>query len=159
MTQLPLFAFGTLRDVQVLHLVLGRDPRDVVAREAWLEGHRTVVLPGETFPVLAPCAGARVGGLLLELTAADLARVAFFEGDEYGFDRATVVTAGDARETAILCGERGSRAGHRPAWSLEQWQRDHKAGFLPMVGSYMAYYGSMSVTEADRIWRELTGQP
>ena len=155
---LPLFVFGTLRDVHVLELVLGRDPAHVRARAAWLEDHHTVTLPDETYPVLARRPGGRVRGQLLSLDAGELERIAFFEGEEYGFESATVVTVAGVLERAMLCGDRSTRPGRRPPWSLEEWQRVHKDGFLPMARSYMTLFGSASIAEAEALWRQLNGR-
>jgi len=153
-----LFVFGTLRDVHVLALVLGRDAGQVSSRAAWLDHHDTVMLPEETYPVLEHRSGVRVRGQLLTLDAGDLERIAFFEGEEYGFDAATVVTGEGVLERAILCGDRSTRRGPRHPWSLEQWQRRHKEGFLAMARTYMTLFGSMTIEEADAVWRQLNGR-
>lgn len=155
---LPLFVFGTLRDPLVLGLVLARDAASVPVRRASLHGHVTVTLPGESYPVLAPRRDARAPGLLLDgLDAEDMARIAFFEGDEYAFEEATVVAYDAGEVSALLCAERSRRAGARPPWRLETWQRDHRADFLPAARSYMALYGRMSVAEADARWPSFAG--
>jgi hypothetical protein len=157
-TDLPLFVFGTLRDPLVLSLVLGRGSGAVATRAAELPGHVTVTLPGETYPVLQACPDARVCGLLLEgLQAGDMSRIEFFEGEEYAFEVATVHAAAGP-VTAQLCAERSARPGERRPWRLEQWQRDHRAGFLPAARDYMALFGCMSVAEADVRWRELAAR-
>lgn len=153
-----LFVFGTLRDAHVLELVLGRDAGQVSSRAAWLDDHATVMLPEETYPVLEHRPGVRAHGRLLALDVGDLERIAFFEGEEYGFDVATVVTGEGALERAILCGDRSMRPGRRHPWSLEEWQRVHKDGFLPMARIYMTLFGSMTIEEADAVWRQLNGR-
>jgi len=154
----PLFVFGTLRDEDVRAVVLGRDPASVPTRAAVLPGQRTVTLPGETYPVLAPAEEAEAPGLLLELDAPALDRVAFFEGEEYGFDEARVRIAGGGCVPAIVCGDRTAPRGPRRAWSLEQWCRDHKPSFLPAVRAYMELYGGATLDEADRVWRSLSAR-
>jgi len=149
----PLFVFGTLRDPLVLALVLAREAQSVTVREAWLHGHVTVHLPGESYPVLEPRHGARAPGLLLEaLDGEDMARIAFFEGEEYAFEHATVVAPDAGEVVALLCAERSQRTGARPRWRLEDWQREHRESFLLAAQRYMALYGRMSVEEADALW-------
>jgi len=156
---LPLFVFGTLRDPLVLELVLARDAASVSARAAWLDGHVTVTLPGESYPVLAPRRDARAPGLLLDaLDAHDMARIAFFEGEEYAFEATTVVAHHAGEVGALLCAERSQRTGARPPWRLEDWQREHREGFLAAARRYMALFGEMSVAEADARWQSLAGR-
>ena len=154
---LPLFVFGTLRDPLVLRLVLGRDPSQVSSCAAWLRDHVTVTLPEESYPVRERERGAFAPGLLLAgLSAADLDRIAFFEGEEYAFEETRVVVATGTDTavpvSALLCAERSGREGKRHPWSLEHWQRRHRAAFLDMARRYMAQYGRLSVSEADRLW-------
>ena len=155
---LPLFVFGTLRDPAVLSLVLGRGVATVAARGAQLPGHVAVTVTGETYPVLQVRPGGSAPGLLLAgLDAGDLSRIAFFEGEEYVFQSATVHTAA-GREPALLCAERHARAGVRRPWVLEEWQREHRDDFLPVASGYMALFGRMSMAEADARWRELAAR-
>jgi hypothetical protein len=61
---------------------------------------------------------------------------------------------------ALVCADRTARADARIAWSFEDWQLHHKPGFLPMARAYMALFGTMTPTEADRIWQAMTsGRP
>ena len=72
-----LFFYGTLRDPDLLRLVLGRD---AVLMPADLPGYRAVWAEGESFPLLIGDAHARATGVLArDLGAEDVARLNFYE--------------------------------------------------------------------------------
>ena len=152
---LPLFVYGTMRDPEVLSLVLGR-PEGAVEREgAWLQGARLARVSDETYPMLVSDPGASVEGeLLVGLSGADRARIRFFEGDEYAVDEARIRTHSAATVAAELFVLTGTANAAEP-WSLETWQRDHRAGFLPMARDFMALYGRASPEAAEALWSRL----
>ena len=102
--------------------------------------------------------GASAPGLVLDLDREDMRRVAFFEGDEYAFERTHVALAGGARVDVLLCAERATRPGPRGAWTLELWQREYKAGFMALAAPYMALYGELDTLQADRVWQRMSGR-
>jgi gamma-glutamylcyclotransferase (GGCT)/AIG2-like uncharacterized protein YtfP len=85
-----LFVYGTLRDATVQRNIIGRV---VDLRPATLSGYtqRTVDLGGRTYPRLERQTVGRVDGFVMDLTAAELARVDGYEGNAY--DRVTVTLA------------------------------------------------------------------
>ena len=58
---LPLFVYGSMRDVEVRSLVLGRTPPAFRTEPAWMPGVAAAVVPGESYPYLVSVGGrARV---------------------------------------------------------------------------------------------------
>ncbi|TAN47303.1 MAG: gamma-glutamylcyclotransferase, partial [Rhodospirillales bacterium] len=76
-----LFFYGTLMDDDVRKAIVGR-PVDVAA--ASLQGYRRVPVAGRTYPMLVPCQGQCIEGLLADgIDARELKRLIRYEGPEY----------------------------------------------------------------------------
>lgn len=152
----PLFVFGSLRDSDVLEIVIGRPPTHIRSVAASLAGYRLVRLPDESYPVLVATGGATVeGGLLYGLTDEDLDRIAFFENQEYRFERCTVSLAGGSQQEALFCRENEVASGATESWTLNDWQQLDKPVFLAHTIQYMKLYGAASAEEADEVWRNM----
>ncbi|MDX1514453.1 MAG: gamma-glutamylcyclotransferase family protein [Gammaproteobacteria bacterium] len=157
---MPLFVFGSLRDGDILEIVLGRSLEDVRRVSARLPGFRVARLPDESYPVMlrAECHSVQ-GELLCGLSEEDFRRIAFFENQEYRFDQCTVELADGGRREALYCTENEVEPGALDPWSLKDWQRRHKPVFMKHTRDYMKLYGTVSSEEADKTWRELTKEP
>lgn len=148
-----LFSFGTLMDIDVLLRVTKLPGEAIGLRRAMLPNHRQRQVLGESFPVVQPLAGAMTEGVLIDgLTPQAIARIRFFEGDEYRLDEIAVQLPDGTTEPARYFAdtERYRVADH--AWDLQTWQRTEKALFLQRIDQYMPLYGTMSATEADAYW-------
>lgn len=125
-----LFVYGTLRDQDVLALVLGRviDAQALAPAEA--PGFRAVAYPGRVYPALVKAEGEAAPGLRVDgLDETDLARLDDFEGDEYQRRTLTILVDGRPHVAeAYLPTQPVSSAG--PAWSLSVWTRKHKAASM-----------------------------
>ena len=126
----PLFAYGTLRDSDILAGVLGRDLAPSAIRPANAPGYRAVYCPGQVYPVLAIApANTVIGQLLHGLTPADLAILDAFEGPLYY--RATISVSTEAgRETAWTYLPITPALAEATPWSLEHWTLHHKPAAL-----------------------------
>ncbi len=155
-----IFIYGTLLDSDILRLVLGREVAAKHHLTATLSGYAKYTYPGDSFPILQTQLDAQAtGAVLLELTAEDIDRMHFYEGDEYGFAE-IVVTLDDGR----VCKAHYNKASDEEivshqAWSLTHWQDTEKAVFLDYTERYMALYGKMSIEEADAVWRDMVDTP
>lgn len=150
---LPLFVFGTLRDADVLEVVLGYAMNEADRVPARLRGFRIARLPDESYPVLVASHGESAEGVLLRgLSEADLDRIAFFENAEYEFERCRAELADGREMDAIVCSEGVTQSGPRAHWSLELWQRTEKEKFLELIRRYMRFYGDLTAEEADSEW-------
>ncbi len=157
--RLPLFAFGTLRDSDVLEAVLERPASEVDRLPALLRDHRVAKLPDESYPVLIRSPGEQAEGLLLRgLSDRDFHRIDFFENSEYQLERCRVELADARCVDAVYCSEGTTASGPREPWSLEHWQRTEKAQFIQVVRRYMQLFGSLSAEEADSQWIKWTSQ-
>jgi gamma-glutamylcyclotransferase (GGCT)/AIG2-like uncharacterized protein YtfP len=92
----PLFVYGSLRDPRVRARVLGR--QHVTVCPATLRGWARQTVPSFNYPFLVPAAPEALiaGELMLELRAADYARLDDYEDTDSGLyvrHRATVETA------------------------------------------------------------------
>ena len=78
------FFFGSLRDHDVLEVVIGRSFPHRAFPAAQLPAHRLERMAKETFPLLVAAPGSRAPGVVVEgLEAADIERIHFFESVEY----------------------------------------------------------------------------
>ena len=146
----PLFVFGTLRDPDVLAVVLGR--ADGARTEpATLPGHAALVVAGRDYPVLVPDPdGEAAGNLLHAMEDADRARLGWFEGEAYALVPSRVETgAGPADAVLFAAAAPLPTAG---PWRLDDWRRESKAGFLARARRWMAEYESGSPVADSVVW-------
>ncbi len=148
------FFFGTLRDADVLGLVLGRRLPPALLRPALLRGFRLRRVRGESYPLLA-AAPARIvrGALVHGLTGADAKRLAFFEGEEYDTAPFLVEVGARRRVWAQAFRARSGLAGDGRDWRFEAWRRDDKRAFLALVRSWMTFYRHADPVSAEALWR------
>ena len=130
MSARPLFAYGTLRDPDILFALLGRSLAEADCVAASAPGFRAVHFPRRVYPALLTAPGAEASGLLLHgLAPAEWALLDAFEGDEYRRGDITVLTAS---------GPVGAQAYFATAtippdavpWTLLDWTRLHKPTVL-----------------------------
>lgn len=167
-SDLPLFVFGSLRDVDILEAVLGDGIAHVTAEPAALGGFRVRRARHEIFPILIPEpqvveAQGEVPGLLLHgLTEADLDRILFYEGGGYAL-RPLTVRAGDlpAREARRRTRARvflatGLLQDSGEPWELSAWTESEKPLALMLARDLMALYGVVSPEEIDGpLWEDI----
>ena len=152
----PLFVYGSMRDGDVLALVLGRNHPEIRIEPAWMPDAAVALVPGESYPYLVSAEGTRApGAVIYGLDKGCLERVLFFEGDEYAFVECIVETAGGKRIAATHFGGIGIPKGPVVPWSLEQWQMREKARFLSMTREYMATWRRATRSEAEVLWQRL----
>lgn len=137
----PLFVFGTLLDIEVLGLVLGRPVGPDALEPARLGGFRRVRVRGASYPMLvADPAGEVAGALLRGLDAAARGRLDAYEGPAYRLVPVEVVDPAGARVRALVYeAVPGALEPTREPWDLARWQARDKAAFLArgeaLVGS------------------------
>lgn len=148
----PVFFYGSLRDPEMLALVLGHPVEPARLEPAVAENHATLRLVDEDYPLLAPAPGRRAEGVLLYgLTEAELDRIRFFEEEEYALAPITVRTARGPVEALHLDGTAKPRASS-VEWDFAAWCREHRPAALEATREYMAHYGRLSAAELDAIW-------
>jgi len=143
------FFYGTLMDEDVLAAVLGHASGGLPRSTAVLAGFRRVKARGASYPVIIPAAGTETEGLLVAgLTIADARRLAGYEGDGYRCRRLSVCCGGQGSVIASVFVPRWPAMASDQPWSLDDWRRDHKAGFLERLVSNLGRAGSAG--SADR---------
>lgn len=123
---LPLFAYGTLRDPDLLGAVLGRPLRGSALHAARAPGFRAVPYPGRTYPALVRVPGAAAEGLVLtDLTRFERDLLDAYEGDEYCRQPIAVMIGEELHEADAYLPSIHVAAGDTE-WSLVRWQSDYK---------------------------------
>jgi hypothetical protein len=125
------FFYGTLLDLDVAALVLGRrlPPHAFVA--ASLPGHARRRAKGASYPVVVrdprgEVSGAVVGGL----SCRDVARLAAYEGPGYRVVPLRVKVAGAVTTVSVFEPVQSRLQPSREQWDLALWQRRHKRAFV-----------------------------
>ena len=146
----PLFVFGTLRDPDVLAVVLGRAD-GARAEPAHLPGHAALSVAGRDYPVLVASPRARAPGTLLHgLDGTDRDRLGWFEGEAYALRAVRVETAAGAIDAVAFAATLAlPTAG---PWRLEDWRRAAKAAFLERARRWMAEYGRDRPAADEVVW-------
>ncbi len=124
-----LFFYGTLMDGDVRRAIAGRP---VAVATASLQGYRRVPVAGRTYPMLVPCQGQRVEGLLAEdIDTRELNRLIRYEGPEYRI-RTLMVQRHDGKElpALVFLARPGIAGACHQDWELAVWQRCHKRLFF-----------------------------
>ena len=135
----PLFFFGTLMDLDVLAYLLERPVDLDDLQPAAISGFRRVCAAGASYPVLVPWPdGVVEGRLFSRARTRDIARINHYESEEYLAELRLVTNAAEEQVAAWLyLGLDGLAAGDTD-WSLGEWQRTAKAGFLRACDDWMA---------------------
>lgn len=130
MAALPLFAYGTLQDPDILSSVLGRAVLPAQLRPVVAPGHAAVFYDPAPYPALVPRAAALAPGRLLSaLSSFDVAVLDGFEGDEYERRRIDVM-AGDTWIEAEAYFPTRPVPDTAAPWSLDVWTKEHKPRVL-----------------------------
>ena len=130
MPGLPLFAYGTLQDVDILGAALGRPVITHTLIAAKAPGYATVYYPGRHYPALVARPGASATGMLIaHLDPLDLAVLDAFEGGEYRRQNISIrandqsITTQTYLPTTVIPRDVQD-------WTLAMWIRDHKPAVL-----------------------------
>lgn len=134
-----LFFYGTLRDLELLDIVLGRGHGEV--RPATLPGYAVYWAKDNAFPMAVAENGAHAEGVLIEgVSQDDLDRLDFYEG---GFAYVTLeADFGGAITARVFLPEPGMWEAGAP-WSLSDWQTKWGAVVREGAREVMSYYGTL----------------
>ena len=146
-----LFFFGTLRDRELLEVVLDRPVAPEALRPARAPGCVARRLAGQDYPHLAEEAAAVAEGVVFEATPDELARLDYFEEAEYGLTPIMVETDRGTAEAHYYRSTDKLRAGEGQ-WDYEEWRRGPRAIAMEAARELMAHYGVVPVEDIDRIW-------
>lgn len=150
-----LFFFGSLMDADLLRLVLDREIDDVEHATAEILGYERRRAKNESFPIIVPTPGGRVEGRLVTgLTSAEVARIQWYESDDYAL-RPCLVKVGELRREAHVFLATETLEDEGIAWDFEQWVRIEKPMCLTLAREIMSQYGVISGAELVRRWPEM----
>lgn len=147
------FFFGTLRDLDVLKIVLDRTVGDLVIRPAHLNGYRTRLAIAEPYPVLESSPDHSVEGVTVEgITSADVERILFFEESEYG-NESVDVEMDDGRSVSALVHTSSHFEYYRDIdWDYATWCQTDKPILLVLAQQWMKHLDSEDLDAADKEW-------
>ncbi|MEM9045914.1 MAG: NUDIX domain-containing protein [Pseudomonadota bacterium] len=148
----PIFFYGSLRDHELLEIVLDRP---VAAGEvicATAADHTTCRLVTDAYPILVPLPGGHAeGSVLLAPTDLDVDRMIYFEEAEYGLVDISVHT-GEGPIEALYFRGTDKQPPTELAWDYGAWQEHDRAAALHAAREYMSYYGKLTINEVDTLW-------
>ena len=123
---LPLFFYGTLRDLELLATVLGRLPPAADMHHARAPGFRAVHYPDRSYPALVHVPGDAAEGVVVTgLSPFERDLLDAFEGDEYLRTPIAVMIGEELHEADAYLPTIPVPATNT-AWSLNRWQTNHK---------------------------------
>jgi hypothetical protein len=121
-----LFAYGTLRDPDLLSAVLARPLNGAAMLAATAPGFRVVTYPRRAYPALVRIAGgAAVGLVLTDLSPFERDLLDAYEGDEYRRTLIPVMIAEELHEAFAYLPAIAVPPDAEP-WHLAEWQRNYK---------------------------------
>ena len=146
-----LFFYGTLRDADVLGMVLGDEIATLTP--AVLNDHVAMAVAGETFPIIAAKPGGQALGLLAEnLSDEAVARLNYFELG-FGYElRWLPVVAGDRECNAQVYFCPPGLFDTDGEWDFARWDRLQKPLFLDAGAEFMAQYGRIPADQLEPLW-------
>lgn len=129
-----LFVYGTLREPKLLEAVLGHPLGGITMSPAIAAGHRTVFYPGRIYPALVEAPGeTATGEIIIGLSAADIAVLDLFEGEEYVRRHLAVEVDGVAIESEVYWPTAAAEPGGT-AWTFDGWRERHGAAMILAEG-------------------------
>ena len=147
------FFFGSLMDRDVAALVLDRSIDTGQLQAGILHGYERLVVAGETYPALAPRAGGKVSGLLMdEISAADIARMQFFESSEFAPAACDIELVSGGYVSAQTFLARAELEYSDQPWDYPHWQRHDKRDYLVLVREWMSEYGRSEAYQLEAEW-------
>ena len=138
------FFYGTLRDRDLLSLVLGRPVARDALRPAVLRDWRRCPARGKTYPILMRERGATTSGDVLDgVSAGEQRRLTIYEGEGYRLTRVFATIDGASTPLGVKLFAPSGKA--PPAlegeWSLDEWRAQHKARAIDVVRENVAKLG------------------
>lgn len=147
-----MFFYGSLRDAEMVGIVLGRRLSAGSLVPARATGHATRRLTGEAYPLLIPEPGVTAQGVVLtDAGPEDMRRLAFFEEAEYGLAPIIVETAQGPLATQYFRATDKTPPTTLP-WDYDHWVTHDRAVALEAARELMEVYGTLPVGEIDTVW-------
>ncbi len=137
----PLFAFGTLLDLDVLQHVCAEPMHDVYLQPAVLPGFIQRYVSQELFPALVQDNSKQAHGAIIHgLNEIMLQRIKAYEGDfYYELTDINVLVDGGVEQTCQYFKALGSVDMTDKTWELSEWQAAHKTQWMQMLQAESPY--------------------
>lgn len=145
-----MFFYGTLCDLGLCEIVLGRSREELQFSKARLHDHAAYWAKNENFPVIIQEPGSIAEGLLLEgLDDMDIQRLDYYES---GFDYAPVpvtvdTDAGPKHVSVYYCDDPEVVSGD--TWRLEDWSETWGPTAYQAAIEFMWHFGKSSAADMD----------
>ena len=145
-----MFFYGTLCDLRLCEIVLGRSRDQMQFSDALLHDHAVYWARGQNFPVIVREQGSLAKGLLLTgLDQTDIDKLDYYES---GFDYApvpvTVETDAGPKEVSVYyCDDPDVVSGDK--WSLSDWSEKWGPTAYGAAEEFMYHFGKSSAAEMD----------
>lgn len=147
------FFFGSLMDGDVAELVLGRRIDARALQPGILHGYERLVVAEESYPALAPRAGGKVAGVVIDrINHAELARMQFFESEEFAPVACDIELAAGGYVSAQTFLAREVLQYTDQRWDYGHWQRHEKNDYLLLVREWMSEYGRREAHQLEAAW-------
>ena len=151
---MKLFFFGSLTDRELLRIVLGHDGAALVFQQALLAGYRTHRMVDDRYPILVPASSDAVPGLVVGgLHETDIARIRFYEEDEYSLEPIAVETT-RGQETCLACLAIDPSLDSGERWFPNSWTAEERELILLMTEEHMSHFGRTPLEEVAEMWEE-----
>ncbi len=143
-----LFFFGTLRDIPLLSVVLGRPTDQLDLAPAGMPGFEASAVKGKDFPFLKPDPQAAAQGLLVRgLSDTDVDRLIYYEGAYlYALEPREVHLGGQTVTAEVFFSDRQDLIADG-IWSLSRWQAQDAGLAAEAAHEVMAYFGRRPAAE------------
>jgi hypothetical protein len=139
--RMQFFFYGSLRDRQVLAIVIGRAIDGLRIEAATIHGFARRRVRDKSFPILVPLSGGRAEGVLVtNLTQTDIARLQFFEGQQYVLVALPVECGGKQLSAQVFLPTDRLQAEETP-WDFDSWVESERDLFRAMAEKRMSQYG------------------
>jgi ADP-ribose pyrophosphatase len=137
-----LFFYGTLRDMALLDVVLGRPHVDIDIRPARLTGWTVSAVKGADFPFIHRADGGEAPGIVVSgPTPEDIDRLVYYEGAYlYGLVPVEVWAGGDVLEAEVFASDYAGWVPDGPRL-LERWMASDRGLAAEAAKDVMAQFG------------------
>ena len=154
----PVFVFGTLMDLDLFSAITSKSLQASDMVPAVAQGWKRVVAAGKSYPMLVPCPGGEVGGFVIyDLDADDLAKMQFYETDEYQLTSIELMVKGQPIEAQVYLNSGRLTASEQP-WSFDDWKASGKTLAVAVASQVMPLFGQYSLREIDVIYDQIEEQ-
>jgi ADP-ribose pyrophosphatase len=154
----PVFVFGTLMDLDLFSAIISKNltPEDMTPAIA--KGWKRVVAAGKSYPMLVPSPDGEVHGFIIHnLDSDDLAKMQFYETDEYQLTSIALQVDDQPIEAQVYLNS-GRLTASDQAWSFDDWKANGKALAVAVASQVMPLFGQYSLREIDIIYDRIEEQ-